>query len=83
MSGDAYMLEERKDGWCFVMGGRESPVFASREQAALAAELEKNDRKSENEEELETGLEGTFPASDPVSVSNPSTSGAPEGDRRS
>lgn len=29
------------------------------------------------EEELEEGLEGTFPASDPVAVTNTSISGAP------
>lgn len=78
MSGDAYTLEEGKDGWCYVMHGRRSPVYATRQQAALAAELEKNERKRENEEELETGLEDTFPASDPVSVTSPTTAGGPE-----
>jgi hypothetical protein len=78
MSGNAYTLEENREGWSFVVEGRRSPTYATRRQAAIAAEIEKNERERGMEEELDAGLEGTFPASDPVSVTNPVTVGAPE-----
>jgi hypothetical protein len=40
--------------------------------------LEKEERKkAEHEDELEEGLEDTFPASDPVSVTEPTVAGRP------
>ncbi|MBN9078038.1 MAG: hypothetical protein BGN87_12700 [Rhizobiales bacterium 65-79] len=38
---------------------------------------EKEKRRKEDQEELQEGLEDTFPASDPVSVTQPSTPGKP------
>ncbi|MGN6468776.1 MAG: hypothetical protein ACTHLC_04245 [Rhizobiaceae bacterium] len=38
---------------------------------------EKEKRRKEDQEELEEGLEDTFPASDPVSVTQPSKAGNP------
>ena len=38
---------------------------------------EKEKRRKEDQEELEEGLEDTFPASDPVSVTQPNTPGKP------
>jgi hypothetical protein len=49
---------------------RETPATRS-----LRAEQE---RKSRLEEELDEGLEDTFPASDPVSVTSTTTTGAPK-----
>lgn len=72
-----YTIEEHQAGWRFIMKGRHSPVFTTREQAVLAADAEVETRASENEEELEEGLEGTFPASDPVSATNTSHVGGP------
>jgi hypothetical protein len=46
-------------------------------QSAAVASLEK-ERRLRAEGELEEGLEDTFPASDPVSITSTTTSGAPE-----
>jgi hypothetical protein len=50
-------------------GGRKSPAVRSMER-------EKRD-KARDEEELEEGLENTFPASDPISVISTSIPGKP------
>lgn len=47
---------------------KESPAVRS---------YEREKRRKENENELEEGLEDTFPASDPVSVTSPGSPGAP------
>ncbi|WP_246666036.1 hypothetical protein [Aquamicrobium sp. LC103] len=52
---------------------RETPATRS-----FTAEREKRSRMSKEEEELEEGLEDTFPASDPVSVTSSTTSGGPK-----
>lgn len=46
---------------------------------------EEHDRRSdmETEDELEEGLEDTFPASDPVSVTQPTKTGGPSKKQRS
>lgn len=44
-------------------------------------DIEKDDDKSRQEEELQEGLEDTFPASDPVSVTGSSITGAPKKDK--
>jgi hypothetical protein len=49
----------------------------SPKQSAAVRSYEKEKRRKENEEELEEGLEDTFPASDPVSVTQPSKPGKP------
>lgn len=47
-------------------------------KSAAAVSFEAERRRRENqEEELDEGLEDTFPASDPVSVTGSSTTGAP------
>lgn len=43
----------------------------------------KKKSKRERDEELEEALEGTFPASDPVAVSQPTVTGGPEDHKRS
>lgn len=53
---------------------RETP--ATRSLRAERAEAAR--RKDDEEEKLEEGLEDTFPASDPVSVTSTTTSGAPK-----
>jgi hypothetical protein len=49
----------------------------SPKKSAAVRSYEKEKRRKENEEELEEGLEDTFPASDPVSVTQPSKPGKP------
>jgi len=44
-------------------------------------DIEKNDEKARRDDELEEGLEDTFPASDPVSVTGSSITGAPKKDK--
>jgi hypothetical protein len=48
--------------------GKKSPAVRS---------YEKEKHRKEKEDELEEGLEDTFPASDPVSVTQPSKAGKP------
>lgn len=49
---------------------------------ADAARREEADRHSRNRPgDLDAGLEGTFPASDPVAISQPSTAAATQSDR--
>jgi hypothetical protein len=52
------------------------PDTASEKSAAVRS-YEKEKRRKENEDELDEGLEDTFPASDPVSVTQPSIPGKP------
>ena len=47
------------------------------EKSAAIRSYEKEKRLQENEDELDEGLEDTFPASDPVSVTQPSIPGKP------
>lgn len=63
MTERTYELVEKDGGWAFKMDGNVSQVFESREKAEEAA---KHDLEIESE--LQEGLEETFPASDPVSV---------------
>ncbi|WP_252911254.1 hypothetical protein [Aliihoeflea aestuarii] len=44
-------------------------------------DIEKNNDKTRKEDELQEGLEDSFPASDPVSVTGSSITGAPKGDK--
>ena len=55
---------------------RDEDVSARDERNPAVASLEK-ERRMRAEGELEEGLEDTFPASDPVSATSPTTSGAP------
>ena len=58
----------------------ESPRSAPpRKKSAAVRSLEREKQKHENltEEELEEGLEDTFPASDPVSVTSTTVPGGP------
>ncbi len=54
------------------------PVEKPKKESPAVRSYEKEKRRKENEEELEEGLEDTFPASDPVSVTSPSSSGTPD-----
>jgi len=49
----------------------------SGKKPASVRSYEKEKRRKEDEEELDEGLEDTFPASDPVSVTVPSKPGKP------
>lgn len=84
MTERSFEIEQRLNGWSYVIGKRHSPVYSTREMAVTAAREEIEDmQRAENEEELETGLEDTFPASDPVSVTLPGHAAAPKPKDRS
>lgn len=53
------------------------------ERSAAARSLQAERQRRALDDELEEGLEDTFPASDPVSVTGSTTSGAPPRDKRS
>ena len=72
MSTQDYAIAERDNGWIYVIEGRSSAVFASRDEAEEAAKAAVKNR-AERDEELEEGLEETFPASDPVAVTHPNS----------
>lgn len=80
MTNQDYELEQRDGGWAYVIDGRHSPVYASREAAVEAAkgESKPNTFDQELDDELEEGLEDTFPASDPVSVTRSGHTGGPD-----
>lgn len=80
MSTSDYEIVERDGGWAFKVGDRWSTVYSSREDAVTAAkeETDSGSRQTEEESELQEGLEDTFPASDPVSVTNTSHPGKPD-----
>jgi hypothetical protein len=62
------------------MAGPSKPAERKAPKTAAVRSLEKQQRHQTAptpEEELEAGLEGTFPASDPVSVTQPTTPGKP------
>lgn len=60
------------------MAGKPDTVSEkSGKKSAAVRSYEKEKRRKENEDELDEGLEDTFPASDPVSVTQPSTPGKP------
>ncbi|MEM5493836.1 hypothetical protein [Hoeflea sp. AS16] len=76
MTSKDYELEQRNGGWSYVIKGRHSPVYASRDAAIEAAKGDTFDQ--ELDDELEEGLEDTFPASDPVSITRKSHTGGPD-----
>ncbi|KJS19984.1 MAG: hypothetical protein VR78_02330 [Hoeflea sp. BRH_c9] len=84
MKNQDYELEPRDGGWVYVADGRYSPIFASREAAFEAAKGVTNSDTFDQEldDDLEEGLEGTFPASDPVSVTRSSHIGGPDRRKR-
>lgn len=75
MKNQDHELEQRDGGWAYVVNGRHSPVYATREAAIDAAKGGTFDQ--ELDDELEEGLEDSFPASDPVSVTRSSHIGGP------
>ncbi len=58
------------------MPPKTTPKSATKTPAVRSLEHEKHD-KANAEEELEEGLEDTFPASDPVSITGTAIPGAP------
>ncbi|WP_412049507.1 hypothetical protein ACK6D9_17670 [Hoeflea sp. Naph1] len=84
MKDQDYELEKRDDGWAYVMDGRHSPVYASREAAIEAAKGATKPATFDQEldDELEEGLEETFPASDPVSVTRSDHLGSPDRNKK-
>lgn len=70
MNEPGYAVAQHEDGWIYVIDGKASDAFGSREEAEEAAKSAVK-RRAEREDQLEEGLEDTFPASDPVSVTRP------------
>ena len=69
------------------MASPKTPTSAKKSPAVKSLEREQRKQKQgsdadEREEELEEGLEDTFPASDPVSVTSSSISGGPKKPRK-
>jgi hypothetical protein len=63
------------------MASQKTPDSAKQSPAVKSLEREKRKQKRETdlgEEELEEGLEDTFPASDPVSITSTSVPGGPK-----
>ena len=63
------------------MAGPKTPDDAKKSPAVKSLEREKSKQKQGadlREEELEEGLEDTFPASDPVSITSSTHSGGPK-----
>lgn len=58
-------------------GGEARPARETPATRSLRAERARADEKANEEGALEEGLEDTFPASDPVSVTSTTTPGAP------
>jgi hypothetical protein len=59
------------------MAGQVKPGSAKSGKSSAVKSLEKQRRADIAEEELEEGLEDTFPASDPVSVTSTAIPGGP------
>jgi hypothetical protein len=59
------------------MADQAKPGAAKRAKTSAVKSLEKERRAEIAEEELEEGLEDTFPASDPVSVTSSAIPGGP------
>ena len=80
MKHQNFELEQRDGGWAYVMDGRHSTIYSSREAATAAAKSEAKPGTFDQEldDELEEGLEDTFPASDPVSVTRSGHTGGPD-----
>jgi len=80
MTKQNYELENRDDGWVYIIDGRRSPFYSTREEAIQAAEGEPVPHTFDEEldDELDDGLEDTFPASDPVSVTRSGHTGGPD-----
>jgi hypothetical protein len=71
MGNTEFEIVRRDSGWAYKIEGRWSPVYEYRDDAIAAAQEETGRAKTENTDELEEGLEDTFPASDPVSATAP------------
>jgi len=80
MKNQEFELEKRDGGWVYVIDGRRSAFYPSREAATEAAKGETKPVTFDQEldDELEEGLEDTFPASDPVSITRSSHAGGPD-----
>lgn len=70
MSTLDYEIVQEDGGWIYVIESKRSAVFETRSEAEEAARKAAENR-SDREEQLDEGLEDTFPASDPVSVTRP------------
>lgn len=77
MTTHDYAVVQHENGWIYVIEGKASDAFGSRNEAEEAA-LSAIERRSAREAELDEGLEDTFPASDPVSVTRSTHPGKPE-----
>ena len=79
MTKENFEIEQRLNGYSFVIDNRHSPVYSTREMAETAAreELKTMKEREDDEDELDEGLEDTFPASDPVAVTSRGHAGEP------
>lgn len=77
MADHEYAIAEHENGFIYVIDGRASDVFGSRDEADQAARSA-IERRAEREDALDEGLEDTFPASDPVSVTRTGHAGEPK-----
>lgn len=77
MSTPDYAVVQHENGWIYVIEGKSSDAFGSREEAEQAARSAIK-RRSAREAELDEGLEDTFPASDPVSITRSTHPGKPK-----
>lgn len=68
MAEPDYEIIEEDGGWKYVIESKRSAAFSSRQEAEDAA---KSAAKRHDDQELNEGLEDTFPASDPVSITRP------------
>lgn len=76
MSTTDYAIVQHEKGWIYVIDGKASDAFGSQEEAVQAARSAV-ERRSAREAELDEGLEDTFPASDPISMTRSSHPGKP------
>lgn len=60
-------IVRRDDGWAYVVAGQISQSFSTREDAEAAGKAAAEEYQTK-EDDLEAGLRGSFPASDPVSA---------------
>lgn len=83
-----FHILEYHDGWGYEIAGQASKTYASREEAEAAARAEAERLEAEaarpgpdpdNQADLDEGLRESFPASDPVAVTQ-AGHGAPDDD---
>lgn len=82
MTTTTYVIVQHNDGWVYRFGEALSETFATRDEAVAAARRATSGHDAveditgpEENGHLDEGLEETFPASDPVSATQPTRTG--------